>query len=73
MSTQDELDTAFEEFLKTRRDHRDGLTARQQLWMAFAAGAQFTLRQVEPDGAPYCSYGHRTKAQCDCGPIAANE
>lgn len=25
------------------------------------------------DGAPYCSYGHKTKASCDCGPIADNE
>lgn len=25
------------------------------------------------DPTPYCSYGHKTKASCDCGPIAANE
>lgn len=25
------------------------------------------------DPAPYCSYGHRSKATCDCGPIAENE
>lgn len=25
------------------------------------------------DPTPYCSYGHKTKAQCDCGPIAENE
>jgi len=25
------------------------------------------------DPTPYCSYGHRTKAQCDCEPIADNE
>lgn len=25
------------------------------------------------DPTPYCSYGHATKAQCDCGPIAENE
>jgi hypothetical protein len=25
------------------------------------------------DGAPYCSFGHKTKADCDCPPIAANE
>jgi hypothetical protein len=25
------------------------------------------------DPTPYCSYGHRTKAACDCGPIAAND
>jgi hypothetical protein len=25
------------------------------------------------DGAPYCSYGHKTKESCDCGPIASNE
>jgi hypothetical protein len=27
----------------------------------------------EADHSPYCSYGHKTKAQCDCGPIAENE
>lgn len=27
----------------------------------------------ESDPAPYCSYGHATKALCDCGPIAGNE
>jgi hypothetical protein len=27
----------------------------------------------DDDGAPYCSAGHRTKASCDCGPIASNE
>lgn len=25
------------------------------------------------DPAPYCSYGHRSAATCDCGPIAENE
>lgn len=25
------------------------------------------------DPTPYCSAGHRTKAQCDCGQIADNE
>ncbi len=25
------------------------------------------------DPTPYCSYGHKTKASCDCGPIAENE
>ena len=29
--------------------------------------------EVDDDPAPYCSYGHATKAQCDCGPIADNE
>ncbi len=28
------------------------------------------LRQ---DPTPWCSYGHATKAQCDCGDIASNE
>lgn len=27
----------------------------------------------DDDPTPYCSYGHKTKAQCDCGPIASNE
>lgn len=27
----------------------------------------------QEDPTPYCSYGHQTKGQCDCGPIAANE
>lgn len=25
------------------------------------------------DPTSYCSYGHKTKASCDCGPIASNE
>lgn len=28
---------------------------------------------VDSDEAPYCSYGHKTKASCDCGQIASNE
>jgi hypothetical protein len=36
------------------------------------------LEELEPeaddyDPSPYCSYGHMTKASCDCGPIARNE
>lgn len=27
----------------------------------------------QDDPSPYCSYGHRTQASCDCGPIASNE
>lgn len=27
----------------------------------------------ELDPSPYCSYGHKTQASCDCGPIASNE
>lgn len=42
----DKVAKAFEDFLRTRRDHRDGLTARQQLWTAFEAGAQFTLDEI---------------------------
>jgi hypothetical protein len=42
----DKVAKAFEEFLRTRRDHRDGLSARQQLWTAFEAGAQFTLDEI---------------------------
>ena len=25
------------------------------------------------DPSPWCSYGHRTEADCDCGPIADND
>lgn len=37
-----------------------------------------TLKALEQihrdyDGATYCSHGHKTKASCDCEPIAANE
>lgn len=28
---------------------------------------------VDFDPTPWCSYGHRTEADCDCGPIADNE
>lgn len=38
--------TAFEKFLKERRDHSEGLTARQQLWNAFDAGAKFALAEI---------------------------
>lgn len=44
---QDDLNRAFEEFLRTRRDHRDGLSARQQLWTAFEAGGQYVLKQLK--------------------------
>lgn len=37
---------------------------------ADAAVAQF---EAEDDPTPYCSYGHKSAAACDCGPIAANE
>lgn len=37
------------------------------------ASALAAVRRANYDGAPYCSAGHRTKASCDCGPIAANE
>lgn len=32
-----------------------------------------SVSQRDVDGAPYCSYGHKNAAQCDCGPIAENE
>ena len=25
------------------------------------------------DPTPWCSYGHKTAKECDCGPIAENE
>lgn len=28
---------------------------------------------AQDDGAPYCPFGHRTKAACACEPIARNE
>lgn len=28
---------------------------------------------VQHDPSPYCSFGHKTKASCDCEPIADNE
>lgn len=36
------MSKAFEQFMKTRRDHREGLTAQQQLQDAFRAGARST-------------------------------
>jgi hypothetical protein len=47
LKREDELDRAFQKFLLTRRDHREGLTARQQLWCAFEAGAQWALSQIK--------------------------
>jgi ferric-dicitrate binding protein FerR (iron transport regulator) len=49
MSAEQRLDAAFEKFLKERRDHREGLTARQQLWTAFEAGAKFSLAEIARD------------------------
>lgn len=43
---EDDLNKVFEEFLLTRRDHRDGLSARQQLWTAFEAGAQYAIAKI---------------------------
>lgn len=40
-SPETSVDAAFQSFLDTRRDHREGLTARQQLWLAFKAGADY--------------------------------
>jgi hypothetical protein len=40
----------------------------------FQNGREIALcDDCQRDPAPYCSYGHRTKAQCDCGDIADNE
>jgi hypothetical protein len=27
----------------------------------------------EEDPTPWCSYGHKTASDCDCGPIAEND
>jgi hypothetical protein len=35
--------------------------------------ADMADEEVDRDPTPWCSYGHRTRAQCDCGPIADNE
>jgi len=42
---------------------------------AFHNATLKALEQINDnyDGAPYCSAGHKTKAACDCGPIADNE
>jgi hypothetical protein len=40
----------------------------------FQNGREIALcDDCQRDPAPYCSYGHKTKAQCDCGDIADNE
>lgn len=49
------------------RNH-DLAAALQKLVDEFIADANANY-----DGAPYCSYGHKTKESCDCGPIADNE
>jgi hypothetical protein len=49
LMTKDEtsrLSASFDKFLETRRDHRDGLDARQQLWAAFKAGADWALDEM---------------------------
>jgi hypothetical protein len=40
----------------------------------FQNGREIALcDECQRDPAPYCSFGHKTKAQCDCGDIADNE
>lgn len=45
-TSPDRVDEAFETFLQTRHDHRNGLSVRQQLWMAFKAGGDFVLAEM---------------------------
>lgn len=68
---QDSPDCTFVEV----EDER-GFSVRVGEWVRRPDG-YYALRigpeAFEVDGAPYCSYGHKTKASCDCGPIAENE
>lgn len=43
---QQKWERAFEDFMSTRRDEREGLTARQQLWAAFEAGARWAASEI---------------------------
>ncbi len=36
-------------------------------------GKKAELIESERDPSPWCSYGHKTAKECDCGPIAAND
>lgn len=31
------------------------------------------LLGIDYDPSPWCSYGHKTEKECDCGPIAEND
>lgn len=63
--TDDEIEQTMEFAAGVRERLEDGET--------FELSPQGEQSLQEFDGAPYCSYGHKTKAQCDCGPIANNE
>jgi len=54
-----------------------GYSVRVGEWIKRPDG--YSVLRIAPDAfedadpTPYCSYGHKTKASCDCGPIASNE
>lgn len=65
-----QLATAKQELI----DHITGL--QSQLDEAANQVAELGDRLIfgdEDDPSPWCSYGHKTEASCDCGPIAENE
>lgn len=70
------LDTISQATIATELDLPDW--RREELARKYAPVDAYEPDDVsdesEPeDPTPYCSYGHRTQAQCDCGPIADNE
>lgn len=43
MAEMNDLDKAFDQWLNERRD---GLTLRQQFWLAFEAGANYVIEKI---------------------------
>lgn len=41
-------------------------------WEKFT-GKKAELLERDDDPTPWCSYGHKTQKECDCGPIAEND
>jgi hypothetical protein len=62
-----DADVDFLESLQNVHDTQSPMVWEHEL-NAFAYRYGF---EVE-DPTPWCSYGHRTEADCDCGPIADN-
>lgn len=67
------LDSPYEAWMQGTGPLRGFVTDERT--KALAQAELDFLRSLLPESDParYCSYGHKTKAQCDCGPIAENE
>lgn len=58
--------------LELLKHHVTGAIERGEKQAIESVTAKHTKGEDE-DQTPWCSYGHKTKAECDCGPIAEND